>query len=190
MLHISEWLAHLLPPARDVVPDPLRHVGRALALPAARVRRGRRLLDLDGLRHRPARVGWDGDEDVGVRERWAPSPRCSRALLYACTAKVVLGALDRDVGCAPTQAQVLGNGRWPCTRFLRERCQNGAYFSGCIWTGKEGQCARVISPVQNGHTALADRPVFQIWCMYSGRGGVTGLVHSVSAWQAIQLAVI
>jgi hypothetical protein len=82
--------------------------------------------------------GWDADADAGVLERWVPSLRGSCALLYACTAKVVLGALDRDVGCAPTQVQVLGNGRWPCTHFLRERCQNGACFSGCIWTGKEG----------------------------------------------------
>jgi hypothetical protein len=57
LLHVSEWLTRLLPPTRDVVPDPLRHVGRALALPAARVRRGRRLLDLDGLRHVAAGVG-------------------------------------------------------------------------------------------------------------------------------------
>jgi hypothetical protein len=99
MLHISEWLAHLLPPARDVVPDPLRHVGRALALPAARVRRGRRLLDLDGLRH--GGVGWDAD--AGVRERWVLSLRCSRALLYARSARSGRGT------CAQTST-----GSWEC----------------------------------------------------------------------------
>jgi hypothetical protein len=155
MLHISNWLARLLPPARDVVPDALRHVGRALALPAARVRRGRRLLDLDGLRHRPARVGWDG---MGMRECASAGCRLCAAAAPSYTAELASRVLVRDVGRAPKRALVRGNARWPCTRFLRGKCQNGACFGGRIWTGKEGRCARVINPVQNGQCALADHP--------------------------------